>query len=167
MTRYDLPALAKAGPASWARFKADCADFHDRLAVEFQTEFPTHIIPDFPDLNPNGNRRGILAARDEYVAHLGGLLATLNTLKRQALEQAADPDPDEEEEDWENREPTADDDGNDNSGEDEVPDSPAPCPVTPVAPPQVVTKVTPASTLFHLLSTPQTGITDLRQVLQA
>ena len=111
MTRYDLPALAKAGPASWARFKAECSDFHDRLAVEFQTDFPTHMIPDFPDLNPNGNRRGILAARDEYVAHLGGLLATLNTLKRQALEQDAEepgPDPDEEEEDWENQEPMAD-----------------------------------------------------------
>ena len=51
MTQYDTPVPTKTGPTSWAWFQAECADFRDRLAVEFQTDFPTQIIQDFPDLN--------------------------------------------------------------------------------------------------------------------
>ena len=143
MTRYDIPVLAKVDPVSWAQFKAECADFHDRLAVELQTDFPTHIIQKFPDINPCSNRRTILAARDEYVAHLGGMLTTLNILMGQPLSERITtstatpaPNPDEEEE-WEDHDPTADDDNDNNEGEDEVPNSPAPRPATPTLPPQV------------------------------
>ena len=141
MTLYNIPVLAKVGPVSWARFKAECADYHDRLAVELQTEFPTHLIQDFPDIIPGSTRQTILAARDEYVAHLRGMLATLHTLKGQPVSEqiatlATTPalNPDEEEGEWDDHGNTADDDND--AGEDEIPDPPTPRLAIPVPLPQ-------------------------------
>ena len=120
MTQHEIPTLAKVGPVSWIQFKAECTDLHDQLAVEIQTDFPAYIVPDFPDLNPANTRHTILAARDEYVAHLQGMITSLHALKGQLTfgQNFATSALNLEEEDDE-----AHDD--DDAGEDEIPDPPA------------------------------------------
>ena len=133
MTRYEIPVLARVGLASWARFKAECADLHDRLAVELQTDYPAHMVQELPDLNPSSIRQEILAAKEEYTAHLEGMLATLDALKGQpppeqtvAVTTIPALSPDDEEEEGDDHDPTADDDNDNDAGEDEIPDPPNP-----------------------------------------
>ena len=146
MTQHEIPTLAKVGPVSWVRFKAECADLHDQLAVEIQADFPAYIVRDFPDLNPANTRYTILAARDEYVAHLQEMITSLHDLKGQPTfeQNFATSARNLEEEDDEAH------NNDDNVGEDEVPDPPilqarAPAPPpNPQAPAQPLNPQVPA-----------------------
>ena len=77
MAQHFIPVMATAGPVSWAKFKQECTELYDRLAVEYQSEFPTHMLAHFPDLDPQKAPAGFLAARDEYVMRLEGIIVTL------------------------------------------------------------------------------------------